>query len=255
MHCVLVSLLHFLVILPSEIVESADTHIETEGDVDVCREVEAETRSKSERIEHRITRIFTLFYAEFTVSFDEEVHPIGRKNVDTTTIDQGVGTTTHSTDETDVSIETERSANLLKVESEDQFTAKGHAVEGVGMSLFALGVQVPSVTRTDTHGLIASGEVELSCDGSVEQTIGHLVERELCLCPEFEVTAASLPHITFAAAVGVGMIVVERQDKAYVHKVRNASCNVDICSHASGSTMECTLLIALGELATTSKGP
>ena len=249
------SSVHFVLVLPSEVGESTDTHIETEGDVDVCREVETETRSKSERIITRITRIFTLFYTEFTVSFNEEVHPVSREDVDATTVDQRVGTTANSTDETDVTVEAERSANLLEVESEDQFTTKSHAIEGVRVSLFALSVQVPSVTRTYANGLVASREVELSSDSSIEDAISCFIERKLCLCPEFEVTTASLPHVAFTDLVCVSMVVVKREGKTDIHEVRHASCKVDICSQATNVVMEAVLVASLAEMATASEGP
>ena len=210
--------------------------------------METEARGKSERVITRFTIIFTLFNTEFTVSFNEEVHPVSREDVDATTVDESVRTLRHSADETDVTVETERSANLLEVESEDQFTAESHVAEAVRMGFTTLGMQEPSMTRTNTDGLVASREVELSSNGSVEDAISHFVERKLCLCPEFEVTTASLPHVTFAVCRGVGMIVVKRKSKAYVNEVGNASCKVDICSKATSIVVEgCTLAtLAIG---------
>ena len=248
------SSMHFVFEIPAHR-EGADTHIETEGDVDVGREVETETRSKSERIITRITRICTLFYAEFTVSFEEDVHPIGREDIEATAIDQGISTTADGADETNVTVDAERSANLLEIEGEDQFTTNGHAIEGVRMSSVAFSVQEPSMTRTDTHRLVASGEVELSGDSSIEDAIRHFIEREFCLCPEFEVTTASLPQVTFRDLFGVGMIVVERKHKTYVHEVRNTCCKIDICSKASRSFIESVLLTVLFDLATAREGP
>ena len=147
----------------------------------------------------------------------------------------------------------DRYTKCAEVQGEHHGSSIVKSTGGIRIGIATVVIQVPGMTRTDTHVFIASREIDITLDSEAKEALG--VSNEAGLQPNVQVATASCPEIAFAIALQVGMVIVQRESHTEVNEILQTDCSVNITAKRTSIAMERAFLITLLDHAATGLRP